>query len=57
MDDMNVHIDTLVVDSALPLTPQAVHAALSREAPALTDQPITQISAAIAESVAASRAD
>jgi hypothetical protein len=57
MDEMNVHIDTLVVDGSVPLSPSAVRDALTTSTPALHDNPIAAISAAIAESVAASRAD
>lgn len=57
MDEMNVHIDTLVVDGSLPLSRAAVGAALARSAPDLPELPITEISAAIADRVAASRED
>ena len=57
MDEVNVHIDTLVLDGTVPPSPAAVRDALSRSAPALDDQQIAVISAAIAESVAAPRAD
>ena len=57
MDEVNVHIDDLVVDGGLPLSPAAVSLALSRAAPALADQQVASISVAIAESVTASPKD
>ena len=48
MGDVNVYIEEIVLDGASPLSPEHLHAALSREAPAVGDKPLAAVAAAVA---------
>ena len=49
MDEVNIYIEEIVLDGASPLSPEHLHAALSREAPAVGDKPLAAAATAVAD--------
>ena len=48
MDDVNIHIEEVVLDGASPLSPENVQMALSQEVPAIAGDALAHIAAAVA---------
>ena len=48
MDDINIHIDELVLDGTPSPSPEQLQAALSHEAPAVPDRHLAPAAAAVA---------
>ena len=57
MDDVNIHIDELVLDGASPLSPEHLQAELSRQAGDAQIQQLPVVTHAIAESLRTRLAD
>ncbi len=51
MDDVNIHIDELVLDGTTPLSPEQLQAVLSQEAPTVPDRHLAPIATAVADSL------
>jgi hypothetical protein len=49
MDDLNIHIDELVLDGAAPLSPESLQAALSGEIPGAANESLAPIAVAVAD--------
>jgi hypothetical protein len=48
MEEVNIDIEEVVLDGSSPLSPELVHAALLSAAPAVADQSLAHIAAAVA---------
>lgn len=51
MDDVNIHIDELVLDGTTTLSAEQLRPALSQQAPALPDRHLTPVATAVADSL------
>jgi hypothetical protein len=51
MDDVNIYIEEIVLNGASPLSPEHVHAALSRQAPEKHDHQLSFVARAVTESL------
>lgn len=51
MDDVNIHIDELVLNGTSELSQENLHAALSLEAPAVADRHLVPVAATVADTL------
>lgn len=49
MDDVNIHIDDLVLDGASPLSPESLQAALQGGVAGVANESLASIAAAVAD--------
>ena len=49
MDDVNIHIDELVLDGTSPLSPESLQAALLGEVPGTASESLAPVAVAVAD--------